>query len=459
MSRLNTFVAPKPSRLMSALMTPVNRIFMLKGIPLLRDVPLLNKVAPFRGLANVRQIDFPASDRARLEAVVGQGKATFFTPNHPEFFTDWMIDKEILSRVAPKATSWATNGVVNGLGRVVQKFWLANGLIAQIPGNSEAAKEFSINWSLTGNGVLLHPEGAVGWHSDHVDHLMPGAAQMAMEALRRGREANPAFEAWLAPVIWKLSFQHDVEAGLLKECAYVEKKLKIERSPAATLPERVFDIYKTVLRRDAERFDLQVAEMPTFSQWHYELLRQLCAKLGDEGAVNGGAFDGEAVLRRARRELRSMDKVDKAAHAEKRKLWKGLSDSLANGLRLAGSWAFSDETITQEEIAEHIKRLRNDYCRGTMRDTLNAFVPQPAGPRTAHIRVPEPIAVHEFAGSAEELTHELHRRLQDAIDAVNLEPAIAARFIRYPNPFYPGLPDVWAAYADAPRASRVASAG
>ncbi len=444
---------------MAALMTPVNRIVMLKGIPLLRYVPGLNKFAPFRGLANVRRIDFPSADMARLKATIGPGKATFIGPNHPEFFTDWMIDKEILSHVAPEATAWATNGVVNGLGALAQKFWLANGLIAQIPGNSDAAKKFSIEWSLTGKGVLLHPEGAVGWHSDHVDHLMPGAAQMAMEALERGRATDPNFEAWLAPVIWKLAFEHDVEAGLLRECAYVEKKLKIERSATATLPERVFDIYRTVLRRDAGRFDLQVPEMPTFSQWHYEMLRRLCVELGDEAAASGGAFDGEAVLRRARRELRVMEKHSVADQAEKRKRWKDLSDSLANGLRLAGSWAFSDETITQEEIAEHIKRLRNDYCRGTMRDTLNAFVPQPAGPRTAHIRVPEPIAVHSFNGTAEELTQELHRQLQTAIDAVNLEPQLAQRFIRYPNPFYPGLPEVLATHGEAPRASRTASAG
>ena len=40
-------------------MTPVNRILMLKGVPLLRDLPPLNRVPGFRGIANVRQIDFP----------------------------------------------------------------------------------------------------------------------------------------------------------------------------------------------------------------------------------------------------------------------------------------------------------------------------------------------------------------------------------------------------------------
>ncbi len=41
-------------------MTAFNRVFMLKGIPVLRDLPLFGKVPPFRGLANVRYLDFPA---------------------------------------------------------------------------------------------------------------------------------------------------------------------------------------------------------------------------------------------------------------------------------------------------------------------------------------------------------------------------------------------------------------
>ena len=86
---------------------------------------------------------------------------TFVTPNHPEFFTDWMIDKEISARVFLKAAFWATNSVVNGLGRLAQKFWLANNLITQIPGNSETARDHSVNGRCKGQGVLLHPEGAL----------------------------------------------------------------------------------------------------------------------------------------------------------------------------------------------------------------------------------------------------------------------------------------------------------
>jgi hypothetical protein len=95
---------------------------MLKGIVRLRDLAPFNRLAGLRGIAKVRSFDFPEADRAGLASAVGAGKATFLTANHPEFFTDWMIDKEIASRVCPKAAFWATNSVVNGLGRLAQKF-------------------------------------------------------------------------------------------------------------------------------------------------------------------------------------------------------------------------------------------------------------------------------------------------------------------------------------------------
>ena len=244
------FVAPKPNPALIKTMTFVNRIVMLRGVPGFRDLLPFNRLAGLRGVANVRHIDFPDDDRQRLKACCGAGQATFITPNHPEFFTDWMIDKEIVSRVSPLAASWATNGVVNGLGRVMQKFWLANNLIAQIPGNSGAAKEHSIDWALKGHGVLLHPEGGVGWHGDTVAPLLPGAVEMGLEALKRGRAADPDVKAWIAPVVWKLAFTGNVEPALAQECAYVEKSLKIERRAADTLPERVHHIYATLLSRD-----------------------------------------------------------------------------------------------------------------------------------------------------------------------------------------------------------------
>ena len=105
-------------------------------------------------------------------------------------------------------------------------------------------------------------------------------------------------------------------------------------------------------------------------------------------------------------------------------------------MRRIGAFAFADETITQEGLAEHLKRIRNDYCEGSLRDTLNRFVPQPAGPRRAIIRVPEPLGLHEFTGSEDEALDLLRSRMQAALDAINAGLAADGARRTYPNPFH-----------------------
>jgi len=431
LGRLDEFVAPRPNFALIGAMTAVNRTFMLKGIVGLRDLPPLNRIAGLRGISNIRSIDFPEADQQRLAKACAPDNVTFLAPNHPEFFTDWMVDKEISARICPKAAFWATNSVVNGLGKLPQKFWLANNLIAQIPGNSEPAREHSITWALQGHGVLLHPEGGVGWHGDYVAPLMSGAAEMALEALDRVRKAKSARQVLIAPIVWKLVFQRDVENDLLRECAYVERRLDVAATAGATLPQRVFHIYATLLSRDEAAMGLSVHPGMPFKMRHRALALALQTALIELAAIDGPPNAPADILRRARRRMRQLAGVD----SDVSKRLKILSDMLALNLRL-GDFAFEGETVTQEALAEHLKRIRNDYCKGTLRDTLNRFVPQPAGPRTAHIRVPEPLDVASFDGTADEMMAEIRTRMQTALDDLNRGLRAQGNFRSYPNPFH-----------------------
>ncbi|TIX77619.1 MAG: hypothetical protein E5V27_26860, partial [Mesorhizobium sp.] len=136
------------------------------------------------------------------------------------------------------------------------------------------------------------------------------------------------------------------------------------------------------------------------------------------------------LLRRSRRWLR-----ENTGDAERQKQVRTLADTIQR-LQRVGPWASVNSRITQEEIAEHLKRVRNDYCKGTLRDTINRFVPQPAGPRCAHIRVPEPLGLHAFRGSIDDALAELHSRMQAAVTTSVAELEAAGGFIFYQNPFY-----------------------
>jgi len=82
-------------------------------------------------LLRIRSIDFPNADVARLRAVIRKGTAAFVGPNHPEFMTDWMLDKEVSRRVSPLMAHWASYEVVN-IHPVAQWVWLRNNLIANL---------------------------------------------------------------------------------------------------------------------------------------------------------------------------------------------------------------------------------------------------------------------------------------------------------------------------------------
>jgi hypothetical protein len=409
--RLDRFVAPRPRRWMMRLTAPLNRALTLRRI------------------AGVRRVEFPPADEARLRAVCGKGRATFIAPNHPEFFTDWMIDKEVVSRVAPMAAAWATNTVVNGMGALAQRFWLANNLIAQIPGRTEAARAHSVDWALKGQGVLLHPEGAVGWHGDWVAPLLPGTAEMALEALARGRAEEAGFEAWIAPVVWKLVFLDDADAALKAECAYVERSLEIS-GPAdgASLGARIHALYEALLARDEAALGIAVSRAAPLAS---RLDAALAAGAERLRALTGGTAEEPAqTVRAARRWLREA-KADASASAEARML----IERLQRLMRL-GPFAWREPTMTQEQAAEHLKRIRSDYLEATRQDRIHRLVPRPVAPRRAILRVPEPIEVASFVGSPAALTEELRRRLQAGLDGLNAELRAGGAFRTCENPFH-----------------------
>jgi hypothetical protein len=411
MARLDVFAAPKPSRILISALNFVNRWLMLGGVPGLRGVPLVGRLPGIKGFSDIRQWDYPKNDQDRLKALCGKGRAVFIAPNHPEFFTDWMIDKHVLSTASPLAASWATHGVVNGMGNLAQKFWLANNLIAQIPGDAEKAREYSVSWALKGHAVLLHPEGSVGWHGNYVAPLFPGAAEMGMEALKRGRAPDAGFESYVAPIVWKLVFLSDASAGLARECAYIESRLRIVTPKGASPAQRAYLIYSALLTRDEMALGLTAGESAPYRERQKlvagALERKLAELLGIDGA---GQADFQQL---SRRKLRQLDRKDPQAIEIKQ-----LSETLFRVARVGG-FAFENPEISQEETAEHLKRIRSDYCAGTFRDSFNKFVPQPAGPRRAILRVCEPIALHDWAGTSEAAMAEARTRMQAALDEIN----------------------------------------
>lgn len=437
-SQLLTFRPPKPSKAMIRALGPVNRWLMLGGIPGLRRLPGLRAVPGMRGLMNVPEIDFPEVEQQRLRSHVNENTAAFLTPNHPEFFTDWMLDKYVLNTAAPLAASWATHFIVNGLGRTMQKFWLKNNLIAQIPGvGGQAGKDYSVSWARKGHGVLLHPEGSVGWHSDCIGPLFPGAAEMACETARHIKAAGETRDVYLAPVVWKLYFLHDVSADLGREIAYIERRLRLPKSDPKSDPAvRLYAVYDALLARDEVKWQAQPTDDAYFDRLQ-RLRDQLCIQLRDRLDRAGAApADSDQIRDQVRRGVRWLRGQPKTATGID--VTKALTKDLGRLVRFQKSF-YPNATMTQEHVAECLKRVRNDYCRGGMRDTIHNYIPQPVGARRAVIRVPKPVRVHSENANPQTLTDVLRDRMQDCLDQINVAQSARQKDQPvYPNSFQSG---------------------
>ncbi len=393
----------------------------------------------------VTGIDFPTADEKRLREHVSPDTVAFIAPNHPEFLTDWLLDKELSARHAPLMASWATHEVVNGMGAAMQWFWLGNNLIAQIPGaGGAAAKAHSIGWALAGHAVLLHPEGSVAWTADRVQPLFGGIADMAIEAVRRTHAASPRRRVLVVPVVWRYRFTRDVHAALGHELDRVERKLNLPGRADATPAERMHDLYLALLARDESLEGVALPADRSFAARQRSLLDALASRLGS--ALDAAGFEGlpdeaEDALGRARGVVRRADRWlrDDASKASTR------CDEIrtaASTLRFDPAW-YASATLTQEQVAESLKRLRADYCFTGLCDDVHRFVPRPVGPRVAHLRVPAAIDVTAWidrnrstdADAGDALLAELRGCMQRALDdmAAQIDPVSGARV--YPNPF------------------------
>jgi hypothetical protein len=448
LNRLTTFVPPRPSLPLVRFLVPVNRVLGLGGIPGLRRMPILNWLPVVRGLADIEHIDFPALAVERLRNAITADTAAFIVPNHPEFLTDWLLDKELSARAAPLMASWATHDIVNGLGSFMQCFWLKNNLIAQIPGEGGAAgKAYSVEWALRGHGVLLHPEGQVGWHADTIGPLFPGVVEMALEALLRTRATRVRREVCISPVIWRMRFLIDVDERLAREMTYVERKLGLTARAGATVAQRVHDAYSELLQRDEAALGMS-GIAGDYGHRQNSVLRhvagsmtELLAALGTEVAAAVPADPSDAcriLLRPADRLLRAPSQASPSEREELRRVVK-----IARRLLRFRPSLYPYPELTQEQVAENIKRLRADYCFGSLRDTLGRFAPRPVGPRRASIRVAQPIRLNDLVATGEESSEQvradllalLHARMQEALDDLGRQLQDTAVALPYANPF------------------------
>ena len=429
-----TWVAPTPSPLLMWALNAVNR-WLLFGLPVLRRVPFIRDLPFVHGHFWVRSIDLPACDRATLCAAVNPGTVAFMGPNHPEFGTDWLMDKEISTVVAPRMASWADRGIVAAAPR----FWGMNNLIGNDGG--EDAKEYSVAWAGKGEGVLLHPEGSVRWTNDTVHMLYPGIAQMALKATERFDKP-----VYIVPIVWKYCYVGDVSVALMREMSIIERALGITSSDRSSVARRFHSLQEAVLGRQMDHFGFDRASVTgdffarqlAFRKW---LVEQLETRHSVEYTmdVDKRVARLASVIRRALAKTKGMADTDVATLRAQLEHDIAMAEE-AKRLGEFSADVYGSDMLTQEQLSESLKRIRDRMMRRGWKNAIANMLPRPLGPRVVHVGVPKPVRVMPneapTLGDYERRLLVLTRmRMQRALDEINERIAPDVRRFAHVNPF------------------------
>jgi hypothetical protein len=399
----------------------------------------VNRFAILPGLLKLRRFDLPAAELARLRGAVNPGTAAFLGPNHPEFLTDWMVDKELSRLVSPLMAHWASYEIVNA-SPLARAFWLANNLIANAPGGG--GKAYSTGWARRGHGVLLHPEGTATWQGEHVSALLPGLVDMAWETVAQVRAARESRPVYLVPVAWSLSFEGDARRGLARDMRWIERGLGLAPGDRLVTAERFAALMRRLLARQCERLGLSAAGQAAGSGGYFAAQAAAITELAGSLAERYGGLEPD--LTRAQFQLRRAMRERAAADPE------GVRRDRARLLELVRLASFDPALydrprLAQERVAEVLKRTRSSLLTRGFGNVLHNTVPVAAGPRVVHVRVPEPIAVDPvWSADAPEagvparaaLLAEHRARLQRALDTMRQELAPERERFALPNPLH-----------------------
>jgi hypothetical protein len=410
---LNTFHTPRPR----------------KG--LIRFLAWVNDALVLPHLARIRHVHLPEEDATRLRSALRN--PSVICPNHPEFFTDWMLDKWLGSRFDPLTANWADPEIVNGMGGIARRFWLANNLVAAVRGEAlEDALAYSAATLMRGHAVLIHPEGEVNWDNEALGSVKGGCVQIAQRAATQSKRT-----ACIVPVVWFIRFCEDATPGLQAELDYVQQRLGFRSSRLQGPAERMNELYLALLEREASRYQLSTGTagqsfLERFDIALDDALQRLSEHWADQLAVDAAATPWDAArnwIRATRR--RRGDVAPELRHQV---------GTLERMLRLLP--ARGDKThLTQEQVAERVKRLRSDWLHASIRDQAARFVPRAAATREVFINVAEPVQIEpgEDAAQVDQHLAVLSQRMREAIEIAR--QAGLTRLgapVRYLNPFlYP----------------------
>ncbi len=403
LSDASPFTEPKPNRIVMRLSGVLSEWLLLQGVPGLRRVPTVRDLPLMGGYFKVSRVVIAPEDDAIIRETTDPKNAFFIGPNHPEFTTDWLLDKYISRRYAPEISSWAAASIING---PLKSFWMANNLIGNNGG--ERAKQYSIDCALAGKGTLLHPEGTVRWRSDKIFDLLPGIVDMSIEAAKKCQAEGSSRKVFILPLVWKMFYDGNVERALNRELKKLETAFKLPDNSSLSTAARYLKLQQNLLVSQMSRFGFDAAgrtdpDPELAKKFFHSLLAELVTKYGVE-LEEGDIHRTLHRLYRATKDARV--RVDRAKVEELQRLASYSPET------------FEKEFFYQEEIGEGLQFIKQIFFTKGY-DAVRASLPKPFGWRTFVIRAADPLnvtAALEQSGDDPGLARSLLQELKSRMD-------------------------------------------
>jgi hypothetical protein len=330
----------------------------------------------------------------------------------------------------------------------MQRFWLRNNLISNAPNGKEEAKQYAIDWVKKGHGNLLHPEGSVHWTADKVQTIFGGIIEMSLRASRDLIDSGDPRPVYAVPMLSKYFFIEDVTAALAAEISQIENKIELPSDSQAPLEERFFGLQQRILSRQLAALQSVSAQTEITPHNFFAVQKQFQDELLSRLRVIYGERGGElsAQLRAYEKEIKLLRPAKGAPPDENSARRYRDETKLVAEIRRLDTFqpdVYATDSLTQEQIAETLKRTKRDLVNKSGLDGLRNVLPVAVGWRRVILRCGEPINVRERLEQhrgepkvlSDELVTEFRRRMQAKLDElISMSKPITQRFAR-PNPF------------------------
>ena len=225
-----------------------------------------------------------------------------------------------------------------------------------------------------------------------------------------------------------------------REIELIERELSLDDGKNLSIAERFHLLQQNVLRRQMMAFGFDDAGEDDFFSRQQAFRSHLIDDLSSRYEV-GASESIERTVERLRRAIADL-RANRGSDPQ-------LAPDLAKAEEAARLGGFEREVydtpmLSQEQIFESLKRIRAALMRRGAANTLHNYLPAPYGPRIAHVRVPEPIAIDADRACADVaegsayvawLIEETRARMQRELDRINREIAADVVALSHANPF------------------------